>query len=216
MFGEMRSLLGIPKSVDIMRHVNSLPPAERQDALAGIREIETRAMRNQQPQPGLSELMAYLAAKGIPKAICTRNCLEPVTHLMETFLHNVVFDPIVARDSGHEMEGRELRPKPSADGVLYIAGTWGVGTDGDTVVGVVDVADAPKRRATAQDIIMVGDGGNDMEAGRRAGAATILLVNDVNRRFADHEHTDLVIDRLDELIQILEHGFEGRNIDFML
>lgn len=38
----------------------------------------------------------------------------------------------------------------------------------------------------------------------------MLLVNDVNAHLAEHEHTDLVIAKLDELIDILEEGFVGR------
>jgi hypothetical protein len=56
---------------------------------------------------------------------------------------------------------------------------------------------------------MVGDSLGDMTAGYRAGAATVLLVNEVNAHLATHEHTDLCIKRLDELIQILEEGFVG-------
>ncbi|KAI1492529.1 HAD-like protein [Biscogniauxia mediterranea] len=56
-------------------------------------------------------------------------------------------------------------------------------------------------------LIMVGDSIDDMTAGRRAGAATVLLVNDANRHLAEHEHTDLVIERLDELIDVLDRGF---------
>lgn len=48
-----------------------------------------------------------------------------------------------------------------------------------------------------------------MTAGHRAGAATVLLVNDVNEGLRSHEHTDLCIRRLDELIGILEGGFVG-------
>lgn len=59
-------------------------------------------------------------------------------------------------------------------------------------------------------LIMVGDSIDDMTAGFRAGAATVLLVNEVNRELATHEHTDLVIERLDELIDVLEEGFVGR------
>lgn len=59
---------------------------------------------------------------------------------------------------------------------------------------------------------MVGDSIDDMAAGRRAGAATVLLVNDVNGRLVRHEYTDLVIERLDELVGILENGFEGRDV----
>lgn len=49
-----------------------------------------------------------------------------------------------------------------------------------------------------------------MTAGFRAGAATVLLVNEVNAHLATHEHTDLCIKRLDELVGILEGGFVGR------
>ena len=49
-----------------------------------------------------------------------------------------------------------------------------------------------------------------MTAGFRAKAATVLLVNPVNTHLATHEHTDLCISRLDELIEILEMGFVGR------
>jgi phosphoglycolate phosphatase-like HAD superfamily hydrolase len=59
-------------------------------------------------------------------------------------------------------------------------------------------------------LIMVGDSIDDMTAGFRAGAATVLLVNDVNRHLANHEHTDLVVRQLDELIEVLDNGFEGR------
>lgn len=51
---------------------------------------------------------------------------------------------------------------------------------------------------------------DDCTAGHRAGAATVLLVNEMNAHLATHEHTDLVISRLDELIEILEEGFIGR------
>jgi hypothetical protein len=47
-------------------------------------------------------------------------------------------------------------------------------------------------------------------AGFRAGAATVLLANEVNAHLASHQHTDLVLSRLDELIGVLENGFVGR------
>ncbi|RYO81707.1 hypothetical protein DL764_009719 [Monosporascus ibericus] len=64
----------------------------------------------------------------------------------------------------------------------------------------------------ASALIMVGDSLDDMTAGKRAGAATVLLVNDENRHLAEHPDTDLVISRLDELIGVLEEGFVGRDI----
>lgn len=55
----------------------------------------------------------------------------------------------------------------------------------------------------------MGDSIDDMTAGHTAGAATVLLLNDRNTHLKDHEHTDLSIERLDDLIDILENGFVG-------
>ena len=55
----------------------------------------------------------------------------------------------------------------------------------------------------------VGDSVDDMVAGRKAGAATVLLKNRENADLANNENTDLVVERLDDLIAILENGFEG-------
>ena len=49
-----------------------------------------------------------------------------------------------------------------------------------------------------------------MTAGFRARAVTALIVNETNAHLATHEHTDLYISRLDELIEILELGFVGQ------
>lgn len=59
-------------------------------------------------------------------------------------------------------------------------------------------------------LLQVGDSIDDMTAGHTAGAATVLLVNEHNAHLKDHAHTDLCIERLDELIDILENGFVGQ------
>ncbi|KAF2022388.1 HAD-like protein [Aaosphaeria arxii CBS 175.79] len=184
MFGEMRSALGITKSVDILDHIYALPTASEQEAAQEkIRAIERKAMASQEPQSGLVELMEYLDSRQIQKGICTRNFDAPVEHLLTTFLPKSLFAPIITR---------EFRPpKPDPAGILHIAKTW-MHEDG------------------GNSLIMVGDSIDDMTAGFRAGAATVLLVNDVNRHLVDHEHTDLIVERLDDLIKILEDGFEGR------
>ena len=69
----IRDTLNIPKSVDILEHLNSLPSPEHDDAQEKIREIERKAMRVQKPQLGLAELMQYLDRRGVRKAICARN-----------------------------------------------------------------------------------------------------------------------------------------------
>ena len=57
---------------------------------------------------------------------------------------------------------------------------------------------------------MVGDSLDDMAAGRAAGAATVLLVNEENKQLAEHDFTDVIIGRLDELVGVLEEGFRSR------
>ncbi|KAG5981688.1 hypothetical protein E4U55_002669 [Claviceps digitariae] len=186
MFAEMRLLLNIPPQTDILGHIDTLPPAEQLSAHESIRQVERRAMAAQVPQPGLDTLMRYLDERGVRKAICTRNFEVPVRHLLDRFLgQTAAFEPVLTRDF------RPMKPHPA--GILHIARRWGLGED-------------------AGGVIMVGDSMDDMEAGRRAGAATVLLVNEVNRGLAEHECTDLVIERLDELVGILEKGFEGRDV----
>jgi HAD superfamily hydrolase (TIGR01509 family) len=185
MFTDMRSALGIPKTTDILHHVESLPAREQEAATEAIRAIERDAMAKQTPQPGLARLMAYLDAEGISKAICTRNFDVPVRNLLDKFLPASPFDPVVTREF--------KPPKPDPAGILHIARRWGL--------------------EDAAGLIMVGDSIDDMAAGRRAGAATVLLVNHGNARLASHEYTDLVIGRLDELVGILDNGFEARRDD---
>ncbi|KAK3301413.1 HAD-like domain-containing protein [Chaetomium fimeti] len=226
MFSEMRNALGIAKSQDILEHVYSLPsPDQQHRAMELIRDIERRAMLQQVAQPGLTELMAYLDERGVRKGICTRNFDTPVNNLLNKFLAGSVFAPIVTR---------EFRPpKPDPAGILHIARSWGLLRSSTGEAGVPANAEEEEERRSAEEssrqegetdgvdllqtrvgeavadasgLIMVGDSIDDMTAGRRAGATTVLLVNDVNRHLADHEHTDLVISRLDELIDVLEHG----------
>ncbi|KAJ4422682.1 hypothetical protein N0V82_002686 [Gnomoniopsis sp. IMI 355080] len=226
----MRKALNITKEVDILDHIYSLPtPEAREEAMESVRAIERTAMSSQTPQPGLVELMTYLDTRGLPKGICTRNFDAPVTHLLTKFLSTVQpFHPIVTR---------EFRPpKPSPAGILHIARSWGLtkpglsqqegGGDGQVMDGENISVDATggkhaeavtseggdREEADASGLIMVGDSIDDMTAGRRAGAATVLLVNSANEHLAKHEHTDLVIERLDELIGVLEEGFTAREI----
>ncbi len=104
-------------------------------------------------------------------------------HLLEKFLPGQNFHPIITRDF--------RPPKPDPAGILHIARELGLDDGGKS-------------------LIMVGDSLDDMTAGYRAGAATVLLVNNVNAHLATHEHTDLCISQLDELIDILEKGFVGQ------
>lgn len=45
----------------------------RTAAVEKVRAVERRAMMDQQPQPGLVQLMDYLQSRGVRRALCTRN-----------------------------------------------------------------------------------------------------------------------------------------------
>ncbi|MCJ1250413.1 hypothetical protein MMC30_007641 [Trapelia coarctata] len=182
MFAQMRAALSIPRTTDILEHIYSLPtPSAQESAMNAIRAIEQTAMAAQKPQPGLEELMGYLRGRGVRRGICTRNFDLPVSHLLSKFLPGHDFAPIITRDF--------RPPKPHPAGILHIAKEWGLGDGGEG-------------------LIMVGDSIDDMTAGHRAGAATVLLANEVNAHLRQHEHTHFSITRLDELIQVLEEGFK--------
>lgn len=82
-----RKALGIDKKVDILHHIRDLPTAaERTAAAEKIKAIEREAMRHQQPQPGLVDLMDYLQSRGLHRALCTRNfeCVEALPLLFSS------------------------------------------------------------------------------------------------------------------------------------
>ena len=209
--------------------INQLSSSPRSRAVATIQSIERNAMTTQTPQPGLSQLMTYLSSKSIPKALCTRNFPAPVHHLLEKYLPGEKFWPVITRDT----EG--VLPKPSPEGLWYIARAWGIGVDvpkdtGTDMEGQRGVEPDSTARATTNgsqlqdqdplelarrhlgaNFIMVGDSVDDLAAGYRAGAATVLLVNEENEHLVGHEYTDLVVKRLDELVEVLERGFEGQS-----
>lgn len=125
---------------------------------------------------------------------------EPVNHLLTTFVQDHGFEPIITRTF--------KPPKPDPAGILHIAKEWGIAAED-----------------RARDMIMVGDSIDDMKAGAGAGAMTVLLESDANQHIKDDESTDVCIKRcvgndhcvsrnkqtdptgrLDELIDILEHG----------
>lgn len=175
MFKEMRDALGITKATDILDYVHSLPEEEQELAQEKLRTIARKYMVHMIPQPGLNELMDYIVFKQLKMTILTRNFLIPVEHLRSNFLKDYPMSPIITR---------EFRPpKPAPDGILLIAETWGV---------------------DPRELIMIGDSIDDMQAGRSAGALTVLLENDVNKDVADLDVTDMTIKTLPDLIPILD------------
>lgn len=68
-----RAALCISPATDILDHIYSLPQPAQTHSLAAIRAIESSAMIEQEPQPGLQELISYLESRGVRMGLCTRN-----------------------------------------------------------------------------------------------------------------------------------------------
>lgn len=123
-------------------------------------------------------------------------CSSPVNHLLENHIpkHLNAFAPIITR---------EFKPaKPSPHGILHIAHAW----------KVVDSASVPETPAAERPVplLMVGDSVDDMAAGRDAGCVTVLLRSDGKEELETDSRTDVVISRLDELVELLEKGLHVR------
>jgi beta-phosphoglucomutase-like phosphatase (HAD superfamily) len=114
----------------------------------------------------------------------------PVTHLLSTHLpaHIDAFHPIVTRDF--------RPPKPSPAGILHIAKAWGV--------------EAAQQQQHSLPLIMVGDSIDDIIAGYDAGALTVLVKSPGKEDLERDERTHVIVERLDELIGLLEGGIEAR------
>ena len=195
MFGEMRRQLQVPTGVDILDHVASLATAEAQkEAEAKLQAIEGKAMREQQPTKGLQRVFAMLSERGVYTSICTRNVPKPVGDFCGKFLQCDPFDgdgrrrivtgPVVTREF--------KPPKPSPEPLLHIISAWGV---------------AP------QQVLMVGDSWDDMDAGLAAGCAVVLLRHEDNSHVETaylnedaSSRLDAVVSDLDQLSTLLHDG----------
>lgn len=189
MFPAMRQAIGLTdKSQDILDFIENLPtPTQKSHAEKLIHDVETKAMNEMKPQPGLIELMTWLTTNQISKNICTRNIIPPVNHLIKKFIPKEYsnFDYILTRD---------FRPtKPNPDPLLHITKLL---------------------QLKPNEVIMVGDSFDDMKSGHSAGCITILLKNHVNGHLLT-EHKDLIdvaIDNLAEIIPLLEQQVDNEII----
>ncbi|SCU83871.1 LAFA_0D06392g1_1 [Lachancea sp. 'fantastica'] len=183
MFKAMRDAIGLHDAqVDILTYIDELPSKKLQDeANLKIKNVEARAMAEMKPQPGLLKLLRFLALHNVSTGICTRNLMTAVRHLIAKFVPPEL-------DRFHHILTREFRPtKPSPDPLLHIAAHL---------------------RIRPENMVMVGDSWDDMECGRAAGCATILVRNNTNGILLEKRGhlIDAAVDDLAEIIGLLEKG----------
>ena len=172
--------IGCPVDHYLLEYIEHLSTQkQREAALAAVDRFEMQAAAAARPNPGAEEIIRYLRLNDVNIGIVTRNSLRSVQRALQNF-KNVTpgdFDIIISRDE-------PVKPKPSADGVVLAAQRLNISTS---------------------EILMVGDYPLDIEAGRRAGAATVLLNNSKAAKTFDIE-SDYVIGHLKQLIPIVRLG----------
>lgn len=147
-FPAIRKALGIKETEDILAHLAALPEDERIKKNTWLLNHERKLAEESTPALGAVELVKYLVSQGVKLAILTRNDRELAFITLRAIGLEDYFSKafILGRD--------EAIPKPSPDGLLKLASTWGV---------------------CSKDIVMVGDFMHDLSSGKRAAAYTILV-----------------------------------------
>ena len=150
-FVEMRTRVGVLEG-DILAAVKAWPdPARRAAAHAIIEEVELAGLDRLQFAPGLHDVLTSLDRRGLPRGLITRNNARAVEVFTARLGPGVPpFSPALARCF--------TPPKPDPAALHHIADAWGV---------------------ASTDLVMVGDSlEDDVVAGNRAGAHTILIDHD--------------------------------------
>ncbi len=172
--------IGCPADSYLLEYIEKLPSAaERQAALAAVDRFELAAAAEARPNEGAEELVCYLRSVGVRAGIVTRNSRRSVLRALRNFKRIAAadFDLIVTRDE-------PVEPKPSGDGIRMAARRLNV---------------------AVEEVLMVGDYPIDIEAGRRAGAVTVLLESRRPEAPAD-EASDFTVPRLADIRKIVRHG----------
>ena len=173
-FPAIRNKLGINKDLDIIEAIEALPPEEAREKFRLLDEIEIGLTLRSQEQPGAEQLLTLLSEQNKMLGILTLNTVRNAKDtLVECNLKKFFPD--------QQILGREsATPKPSPDGINILLNKW-----------EVDPASA----------VMVGDYKYDLEAGRRAGTATIYV--DINEENLWSNFADLHVYHLNQIFDII-------------
>jgi len=173
-FDHMRRELGLAPQVPILEALHAMPEEQAAPLWNKLNELEFYYAGKASVMEGANELLQLLHDAGRRLAILTRNTMPVVKHTLEACAieHFFPLDHILDRDV--------CLPKPSPDGILHLLSLW---------------------QADAADTVMVGDYLYDLEAGKRAGVATIHL--DTRGDVDWSALTDLRVESLGEITRYL-------------
>jgi hydrogenase expression/formation protein HypE len=185
-FAAIRAALGCPDDETVLEFIEALPEEQAKRAQRILEDFELRAATEARPNHGAENLIKSLKAKGLPLGIITRNRYAMVVLSLANFRGLALedFAVIVCRDDG-------CPPKPEPDGIRLAAQRMGI----------------PVER-----LLMVGDFRYDIEAGKRAGALTVLLTNGEERKDWGCS-ADFRIERLEELWESIDADHRIDNVN---
>ena len=146
-FDAIRRALGVPADEPILEWLDA-QPGEQQPALyARLDELELEFAMKATAQSGARELLQDLADRNARLGIVTRNSKAIAGETLSRAGLGDYFDPayVLGRDAGPA--------KPSPAGLQRLLSAWG---------------------ASADQAVMIGDFVYDLEAGSRAGCATVF------------------------------------------
>lgn len=172
-FAAIRKTVGCPDRVPILEYIHGIADAaQRVQARDALDRFEALGAADSHPNEGAEPLVLWLKKQGLMVGIITRNTRDAVLRALRNFcdLRPDDFDLILTRDD-------PVAPKPSGEGVLFAARHLGIDT---------------------QEVLVVGDFIFDLQAGRAAGARTVLLDPGKDPRLAEAD-CDYRIRRLDAL-----------------
>ena len=147
-FALIRRELGIPETRDILEHLAALDENEAVACHAWLMAHERELALAAQPAPGALDLLHALHDAGCHLGVLTRNAGSLAWLTLQAIGVEGFFQQgeVIGRD--------DAVPKPDPDGLLRLAARW---------------------RVPARQLLMVGDYRFDLECGRAAGAATLLV-----------------------------------------
>lgn len=172
-FNAFKRAHDLPEDRDVLGGIETLGPARRVEVLAAVDRWEEEIAKTARAMPDAVRLLEQLTSRGVRCGILTRNTLQGAQiTLQATGLQRYFPEPawVLSRTCAP--------PKPSPVGIQRLLRLWG---------------------ARPEQAVMVGDWVFDVQAGRAAGAATVLVARHGPVPAAWEPFADVIVGGLDEL-----------------
>jgi HAD superfamily hydrolase (TIGR01509 family) len=124
-FDAMRREIGLPAGTPLLEAVEAMAGDERHCALDVLLRHERAAARTARLNPGVREFLGWLDARGVRRAVLSRNMREAV--LLVLARCGLSFEAVLARE--------DAPYKPSPEGIWQICAAWGLRPDEVLMVG---------------------------------------------------------------------------------